>query len=91
VKLTDPIAISPEVVAREVGGETMLLDLASGTYFGLDAVGSRVWQLIEDQGVTLAGACDILVGEYEVSREDLERDVLALAGQLVENGLIVCG
>ena len=55
MKLTDRIGISPEVVAREVGEETMLLDLASGTYFGLDAVGGVVWQAIED-GATLAEA-----------------------------------
>ncbi|MBA3056244.1 MAG: PqqD family protein [Sphingomonadales bacterium] len=86
MKIDDRLEISPEVVAREVGGETMLLDLASGTYFGLDTVGGRIWQALED-GASLAEACDRIEREFDVTREQLEHDVLALAGQLIEQGL----
>jgi hypothetical protein len=86
VKLEDRLEISPEVVAREVGGETMLLDLASGTYFGLDMVGGRVWQALEN-GASLTEACDELEGEFDVARGQLEADVLALAHKIVEQGL----
>ena len=41
LKPSDKISISPQVVARELGGETVILDLSSGTYFGLDPVGAR--------------------------------------------------
>ncbi len=88
MKLTDRFAISDDVVAREVGGETMLLDLASGTYFGLDPVGGRIWQLLED-GTSASEACEALGAEYEVTREELERDVLALLADLLEHRLIV--
>lgn len=84
--LQDRLEISPEVVARDMGGETMLLDLASGTYFGLDPVGALVWQCLEDGG-SLAAACDRVSGEFEVARPVLEADVIALALQLVEKGL----
>ncbi len=87
MNLGDKLEISANVVAREVGGETMLLDLASGTYFGLDMVGSRVWQALENGG-SLADTCDLVVQEYDVGRADLESDVLALATQLLEQGLI---
>ena len=40
------IEISEDVLFQEVGGETVLLDLASEQYFGLDAVGTRIWQLL---------------------------------------------
>ena len=81
------LAVSPEAVAREVGGETMLLDLASGTYFGLDEIGGRVWKALED-GATLAQACDGIEADFEVSREQLESDVLKLANDLLEKGLV---
>lgn len=87
MKLTDRLAISPQVVAREVGTETVILDLASGTYFGLDPIGARVWKLAES-GKTLVEVCDIMLDEYEVAREQLEQDVLALAGQLEEKLLV---
>ena len=87
MKLTDRLATSDDVVCRQVGGETVLLDIASGTYFGLDAVGARVWQLIEDDRCTLLETCDRIGAEYDVPRTDLEQDVLELAAQLVEHGL----
>ncbi len=88
MKLTDKFLISDDVVARDVGGEVVLLDLASGTYFGLDSVGARIWQLLEEDGRTLAEACDVVIQEYEVARDVLEHDVLELARQLAEHGLI---
>jgi hypothetical protein len=41
------IKISKEVLSQELAGETVLLDMASEGYFGLDAVGTRVWQLLQ--------------------------------------------
>ena len=90
MKLDDRIEVSPQVVARQVGNETVLLDLASGTYFGLDPVGARMWQLIE-AGKTLSEVCDQMVEEYEVARDVLERDALALVADLVAKQLISVG
>ena len=89
MQLTDKLTTSDDVVAREVAGETVLLNLTSGTYFGLDEIGGKIWQWLE-QGEcrTLADVCDRLVSEYEVSRETAEEDMLALAGDLAEHGLL---
>jgi hypothetical protein len=87
VNLADRLTLSNDVVAREVGGESILLDLANGNYFGLNPVGSRIWHLLDERGCTLAGACDVLAGEYDVERSQLEADVLALAQQLVDQDL----
>jgi len=87
MNLSDKITISPQVVAREVGNETVLLHLASGTYFGLDPVGTRIWQLMgEDK--TLAQICGVMLDEYDVSREDLERDTINLVEELFTRDLI---
>lgn len=87
MNLTDKASISPQVVAREVGNETVLLDLASGTYFGLDPIGARMWQLLEE-GRSLTDVCAIMFNEYDVPRDVLERDTLELAEQLLEKQLI---
>jgi hypothetical protein len=87
VKLSGKIAISTDVVAREVGGETMLLDLASGTYFGLDAVGGSFWQLLEG-GKSPLEARDALLDAYEVGPDRLERDLETLLDDLAANGLV---
>ena len=81
------ISISKDVLAQELAGETVLLDLASENYFGLDAVGTRVWQLLnEGQGKT--DLIEFLLLEYEVEREVLEKDVSELLNHLDEAGLI---
>lgn len=85
--LSDKVSIPPQVMARTVGDETVILDLATGTYFGLDPVGARIWELM-GEGSTLAEICDRMMEEYEVSREELERDTLKLAKDLAEQGLI---
>jgi hypothetical protein len=90
LKPSDKISISPQVVARELGGETVILDLSSGTYFGLDPVGARMWRLLE-AGQSLVGVCDVMAEEFEVSRDELERDVLALARDLLDKKLITAG
>lgn len=87
MKLTDKVVIPPQVMARQVGDETVILDLASGTYFGLDPVGARIWTLL-GEGKTLVQVCDAMQEEFEVSRAELERDVLELAGRLLEQQLI---
>jgi hypothetical protein len=74
-------------MTRTVGDEVVILDLATGTYFGLDPAGARIWELM-GEGKTLAEVCDRMLDEYEVSREELERDTLRLAEDLVEHGLI---
>ena len=88
--INSAIMIPDQVMARAVGNETVILDLASGTYFGLDPVGARVWTLI-GEGKSLAQACDVMVAELDVTRDVLEQDVLDLARDLVEKKLISLG
>jgi hypothetical protein len=87
MNLSDKVSIPPQVMARTVGDETVILDLASGTYFGLDPVGARIWALM-GEGQTLAEICATMLEEYEVEREQLEVDVLRLAAELAERGLV---
>ena len=87
MKLTDGVQLSDDVVTREVGEETMLLDLTSGTYFGLDPVGGRFWTLLED-GKSPLEARDELLELYEVDPAVLDRDLEALLAELTDKGLV---
>lgn len=80
-------AASPSVVFRELSGEAVLLNLESGVYYGLDPVGARIWALLVQQH-PLSTVCSIMLDEFEVERNELERDVLALVGELQEKGLL---
>jgi hypothetical protein len=75
------------VTAQMIGAETVILDLAGCTYFDLDPVGTRIWQLMEERK-SLSEVCSVMLDEYDTSREILERDVLALARELADKKLI---
>jgi hypothetical protein len=81
------ITISKDVLAQELAGETVLLDLASESYFGLDEVGTRIWQLLQ-AGQGEAEIIETLLDEYEVERQELENDVAELLEKLEGEGLI---
>lgn len=82
------LTIPKEVMARQVGDETVILNLVSGTYFGLDPVGARIWQLI-GQGLNLTDICDTLLTEFDVTHENLQRDIAKLVVELQDQGLVI--
>jgi len=84
--LVDSVAISEDVVFREIAGEMVLLDLSSGTYFGLNETGARIWNLLQ-HGQSLRHVFDIAQKEYDVSPDDFERDLLSLIRELCARGL----
>jgi hypothetical protein len=84
------LSVPPQVMSRPVGDETVLLDLASGMYFGLDGVGKRIWDFVSD-GKSLAETADAIVAEYEVGEEQARNDVVDFAQRLVERGLLAPG
>jgi len=90
MNLSDEVSIPSQVMARVVGDEIVILDLANGTYYGLDPVGARIWQLISE-GQTLVQVCEAMLADYEVTRNDIERDVVALGQTLLDKKLISIG
>jgi len=87
INLNQTIALSPDVISQEVSGETVLLDLESENYFGLDEVGTRIWQLIRETN-DLSTIYKTLLEEYEVSEEQLQRDLSELLSEIERLGLI---
>ena len=81
------LTVSPDVVFRELDGEAVLLDLVTGTYFGLNAVGTRIWQLI-DAGREQADIVNVLAAEYDAATSTIAADVERLVGELKARRLI---
>lgn len=87
----DPSAtfrVSDSVLSREVADETVILDTAGGTYYGLDEVGTRIWELLRD-GRSLGEVETVLLGEYEVEADELALDLERLVGEFLEQGLLL--
>ncbi len=84
---TDCFKVSAEVLSQEVNGETVLLDLEGESYFGLNEVGTRIWQLLKSE-CSAGEMMSTLGDEYELSRDQLEGDVGELLAKLSEAGLV---
>jgi hypothetical protein len=81
------IQVSGDVVTRNLAGEAVLLDLASGTYFGLDEVGTRIWQLLGEHGSD-EPVVAALLDEYDIDEARIRADLDRLVGELHEKGLV---
>jgi hypothetical protein len=82
------LSIPPQVMSRLVDDDTVLLDLESGMYFGLDGVGKRIWDSVAE-GCSIGKIAAIITAEFEVDEARAQADVVAFASDLVERGLLV--
>ena len=81
-------AIAPvHVLVRQLEGESVLLNLETERYFGLDATGSRMWELLTSSP-SIDSAFEKLEQEFDVQPEVLREHLGQLLTQLVENGLL---
>ena len=80
--------IPRHVMARQVGDETVILDLSNGTYFGLEPVGTRIWQLLTE-GQSLANISSAMVEEFDVTLDVVQADTQRLVNDLLSRGLLV--
>ena len=84
------VRVTPDVLHQELGGETVLLNLANESYFGLDEVGTRVWQVLGETH----SANDVvtrLLAEFDVTVDQLRQDVERLITELADAGLVSVG
>jgi hypothetical protein len=86
--LQKKITFAETVFAQEVDGEMVLLDMNSENYFGLDAVGTAIWQAIEESEGDLPKVKQLLLSQYDVEEAVLQKDLLDFVAKLEESGLI---
>jgi len=76
-----------EVFASEIDDEVVMMNIDTGKYYGMDAIGSRIWELIEDE-IQVKDLIDKLMEEYDVEEEQCRKDVLEFLNQLNANKLL---
>lgn len=87
ITLNTRIAIPEDVFFQDLKGESVILEVKSGKYFGLDEVGTRMWNLLAEHKA-LQPAYETLLSEYDVDPALLERDLIALVQKCVDKELL---
>lgn len=87
LSLSSLVQWSNDQIAASVDREIVILSVERGSYYGLDEIGSEIWQKLENP-VRVDSLCEVLTTKYDGERGTIERDVLALLEQLASEGLI---
>src|SRR5262249_60583795 len=81
------ISRSPSVLTAEVDGEVVMMSIEQGRYFGLDDIGSDIWNRIEPP-CSFAALIDRLAADYEADRATIAADVQALLGRMAAQDVV---
>jgi hypothetical protein len=87
---TSVIARNTDHVSCDLDGETVLMSVETGKYYGMDPVASRIWELIETPA-SVAAICTQLTDEFDVAAARCREDVLDFVSALAEEGLVEVG
>ena len=77
-----------EIMAADMDGSTVMMDIHTGKYYNLGAVGGVIWELLE-QPVNVETLIGKLMEKYNVSREQCEKDTVQFLQQLMSRGLVL--
>lgn len=81
------IVVSKDVVSCDLGGETAMLDMKEGVYYGLNEMGTIIWDLIQ-KPITIQEIIDKILAEYDVDEETCYSDLTELVQEMLDNGLV---
>lgn len=87
ISLGTIVVAASEQVSTRLDDETVLLELKKGTYYGLNAVGTVIWEMIQ-QPQSVESLYSAVLNQYNVEPEICKRDVLRLIEEMEAAGLL---
>ena len=81
------VTIPPDVLIQELDGESVVLNVTTERYFGLDPIGTRMWSALTTLD-SIEAAYDSLLAHFDVGAERLRQDLEILVTELVDHGLL---
>jgi hypothetical protein len=87
ISFTDRVKVPDDILISGLQNESVILNLDSERYFGLDEVGTRMMTLLTSAD-SIQAAYETLLKEYDVEGDVLRQDLTSIIEQLVEQGLV---
>jgi hypothetical protein len=82
------ISKNPQIISSKMDEEVVMMSVEKGNYYGLNRVGSEIWEKLTEP-LTVGSLCDKLMQEFDVEKEQCEREVITYLEKLVSEGLIL--
>ena len=87
ISFDSKVRVPADVLVSELDGESVLLKLQSECYFGLDEIGTRIWELLLSSD-SIERAYESVLSEFDVDPNQFRADLTELVDSLVQQGLI---
>ncbi|PKP23164.1 MAG: PqqD family protein [Bacteroidetes bacterium HGW-Bacteroidetes-21] len=84
----DVIQRNPKLLSSQIDGETIMMNMHDGNYYGLNEIASRIWEVIE-KPVEFNQLVETLLSEFDVEQETCTKDVSLFLKQLEQKKLII--
>ena len=81
------VVAGKDMLSSDLAGEVVILNLTEAKYYGLEAVGAQVWQMMQEP-VSVEHIRNTILDEYDVAPEQLDSELMSLLQHLHEKGLI---
>ena len=78
---------NPDLIHANIDDETMLMSLTNGEYYGMNKVGSAIWELLENS-ISVAELIEKLSTMYEISVQQCEQDITPFLSNLQDKDII---
>ena len=88
ISFADRVKVPDDVLISNLQEESVILNLDSERYYGLDSVGTRMLSVLTTSN-SIEAAYERLTAEYDVDREVLRKDLLELVENLIAQGLLI--
>jgi len=79
---------SPEIVHSDMDDETVMMSIEQGEYYGIDAIGSDIWNMLEEEK-SIKDICSSLCQRYDVDESVCQQDVMRFLENMYERKIIV--
>ncbi|PIW44712.1 MAG: PqqD family protein [Zetaproteobacteria bacterium CG12_big_fil_rev_8_21_14_0_65_54_13] len=87
LNMSDVVRRNPEIVHSDMDGETVMMSVNEGSYYGLNGVGSQIWELLE-QEMSVDAICTELLGHFDVEEKQCCSEVLAFLEEMSTSNVI---
>ncbi len=82
-----PLVRDSDLISTDMDGDTVMMSIERGEYFGIGGVGPRVWALLESP-TCVDAIVQVICREFDVDEATCQADMLQFASKLLEHGLI---
>lgn len=81
---------NPDIVSSDMDGETVMMSVEHGKYFGLTGIGPLLWDYMESP-VSCEAMIQKILDKYEVDEATCRSDLVMFIGQLLESDIVKYG